>query len=211
MKLFEHIKNTFFRNFPSPNTIDRSGIVRSDYPVVGNGWIKGWVYNSNTIIVCKHSNPSVDEPNNKIYVCDNNGCKHERTIVNVDDSQFDIGLGGSYYNGGDIAICKLDKPLPNNISNYEIFTKTDIYAMKTVTINQHNEYSVGHIVYKGRLAYLKGAKRNIELQPGDSGLPWFVYDRGTWKICTHTHRGMHGEGPWYAKINSQITKRIDAL
>lgn len=212
MKILDLITNGF-KKFPNPKKIDQSGIVRSNHPAQGNGWIKGWVVNSDTVIVCKHSNPSTSAPNNKVFVTDGNGVEHERTIIRIDKSPFDIGTTDEYYDGGDIAICKLDSTFPPTVKAYKIYKNTDVYALKTVTVNQHYEFSVGKLTYRGKIAYLKGAKRNIQLIPGDSGLPWFVYDDSDneWKVVTHTFRGMHGEGPWYAKIYDELQKRINLI
>lgn len=210
MKIFDLITNRF-KKFPNPKTIDQSGIVKSNHPVKGNGWIKGWVVNSDTVIVCKHSNPSTSAPNNKVFVTDSAGVEHERTIIRIDKAPFDIGTTDVYYDGGDIAICKLDSPFPSTVKAYGIYTKSDVYGLRTVTVNQHGEFSIGKLTYRGKYAYLKGSKRNIQLIPGDSGLPWFVYDGSEWKVVTHTYRGMYGEGPWYGKIYNELQKRINLI
>lgn len=202
-----------FKKLPDTSTLDKTGIVKSDHPEKNNGWIKGWVLDDDIIIVCKHSNPSVSSPNNKIFVSDTNGNKYERIIVAIDKEPYNIGSDHSYYKGGDIAICKLNLPLPDCIKRYQVYTKDDVYGKKSVTINQYGQESRSSIIYKSALAYLYGRKRNIELIGGDSGLPWFVYDDTDkeWKVITHTFRGIWGEGPWYGKLYHVITKRVNAL
>lgn len=212
MKLLSLILNQF-KKLPKLSTLDRSGIVKSDHPVPGNGWIKGWVMNvpsKNVVLVCKHANPSTSTPNNKIYVNDASGVKHERTIIAIDKEPFDIGSDDSYYDGGDIALCKLDRPLPETIASYDIYYGDHVYNMKTAMYNQNDDVSSAKIVYRGKIAYLKGVGRDVSLEPGDSGLPWFVYD-GKWKVLSHTFRGWHGEGPWYGRMYDEIMRRARSL
>lgn len=206
-----------WKPIPSGNTIDQTGIVKSDYPKEGNGWIKGWVVNiqpKNIIIVCKHSNPSINSPNNKIFVVDNDAVKYERQIVAIDNSPFCLNgqnMSDDYYNGGDIAICKLNEPLPDSITGYDICTEENIYALRSLMFNQNGEESIAQIRFVDDLAYIKGKKRKgCSLIAGDSGMPWFIWINKKWKILTHTFRGQWGEGPWYGHRNTYeiLMKRI---
>lgn len=223
MNPFKKVISSIFnplKIIPSSSTIDKSGIVKSDHPVKGNGWIKGWVVNikpKNIIIVCKHSNPSTTEPNNKVFVIDSSGIKHTRTIISINKNPFKLNGKDDcleYYDGGDIAICKLDKPFPNTVKGYDISTNKDIYASKALTIDQDGNDSIAQIRCDDNFAYIRGKKRwgNL-LIAGDSGMPWFVWEDKEWKVLTHTFRGQWGEGPWYGHKNiyDELYQRINDL
>jgi len=223
MNPFKKIISTFvnpWKELPSSKTLDKTGIVKSDHPVEGNGWIKGWVVNvepKNIIIVCKHSNPTTSEPNNKIFVTDKNGKKYTRTIIEINKEPFKLDGKTDcidYYDGGDIAICKLDKPLPKSIKGYDISTNPDVYATKALTIDQDDKDSIAQVRCDDKFAYIRGKKRwgNL-LIAGDSGMPWFVWENKEWKVLTHTFRGQWGEGPWYGHefIYNDLKNRINNL
>jgi hypothetical protein len=86
-----------------------------------------------------------------------------------------------------------------------------VHGKKTISLNQHGEYSRGKISHRGKLAYIRCDNRDIPFTPGDSGLPWFVYTAGTWKVISHTFRGLQGEGPLYSKIYDEIYSRLIRL
>lgn len=192
---------------PSPATIDKSGVVNSDHPIIGNGWIKGWVVNvspKNIIIVARHSNPSINEPNNKVFVIDKKGNKIERTIVATDLEPF--ALDGktikldTYEGGGDIAICRVNEPFPSTVKSYNFSVNPNSVYVPVETLTQDGSFSsVFTYTYTG-IAWIKGRKRNGGdlLKAGDSGLPWFTWEDGEWKVITHTTKGQWGEGPWYS-------------
>jgi hypothetical protein len=217
MKLLSYIFN-LFREHPSSHTIDVSGVVWSDYPHGnGNGYNKGWVINipsRDVVIVCKHANPSTTGKNNEVYVRDHNRIIHRRKIVKIDKAPFGIGATGEYYNGGDIALCKLDRPLPSDVRAYTICSeKSFIFGRKVSTIHQDSGFSSGRIIKRGSAAYLKTRKRTRKLVAGDSGLPWFVWDSkaSEWKVISHSFRGDNGEGPWYTMIADEIMTRAQNL
>lgn len=200
--LLGFLKN-LFRKLPDPNTIDRSGIVNSDIPYVNNGWIKGWAFdnpNRNVVVVCKHSNP---RPGDNIFVKDGAGNKIIRTITHVDDRP----MNG--YEGLDIAVCKLDIPLPPTVKTYSIAIDLSSYQ-KCVTVDQYGVYSYCKLILNDKLSCVTGKSRKNELDPGDSGTPWFVWEDGTWKVCSHSFKGNYGIGPWYSnkKIYTELLSRL---
>ena len=222
------IKNRYFGWIspdPDPKKIDKTGLIRSDHPVEGNGWIKGWVVDvpaKDIIIVCKHAGPSSNPPNNKVYVVDKFGTKFERTITKVDYSPYNLNGKESnltfrgeenYFLGGDIAICKVDEPFPDTIKAYKFSINPKILQKKAYTYNQHNELTTARIFYSETLAWIFGKGRFGEaLIGGDSGTVWFVWD-GDWKIATHTTKGYAGEGPYYGHkfIYDELLKNINSL
>lgn len=217
MRLLSYIIN-YFRPHRHTNTIDTSGVVWSDYPHGnGNGYNKGWLLNTpsrDVVVICKHANPSVGGKNNEIFVRDRNKFIIRRKIIKIDNASFDIGSTDKYYNGGDIALCKLDAPLPLDVRAYNMYTNTRfIYGLKIATLHQDLSFSEGSITHRGKVAHLRTRNRTSDLTPGDSGLPWFAWDDDDkeWKVVTHSFRGDHGEGPWYAMIADEIMIRAQTL
>lgn len=221
--MFWSLKNRFYKH-PDVSSIDQSGIVKSDHPTLGNGWMKGWVINTqpkNVVIVCRHANPSTKAPNNKIFVTDRNGVKHERTIVAIDKDAFFLNGKNppdKYYMHGDIAICLLDSPLPDTVTAYDVLAVKDVYEYYMRPILSFDQYG---IVSKARLhftdenfAYISGKGRDKNLiDPGDSGMPWFMWNGAAWNVVSHSFRGVWGEGPWYSHPNiySNLIERVKAL
>lgn len=202
MKIIDFFRN-LFRKLPDPSTIDRTGIVNSDVPHIDNGWIKGWCVDTpgrNVIIVCKHSNP---RPGNTIFVRDDQGMKIVRTITKVDDRPLDG------YEGLDVAVCQVEPPFPPTIRLYDMAFDLTNYQ-KSVTFDQHGQISRCKLALNSKLRTVSGNNRDHQLVPGDSGLPWFVWEDTGWRVCTHTFRGLHGIGPWYThnQIVSALLTRI---
>jgi hypothetical protein len=214
---------------PKPSTIDMTGIVWSDYPTINNGWIKGWLVDTdhrNIIIVCKHAGPSTSTPNNKVFFTDKFGKKIERSIISVDnlpykldgksinvkDSRFGID---NYFLSGDISICKLDYPIPLNIKAYKFSTNPKILNKQAITVDQNKKLSNARVYFNDSIAWVFGKNRNKKnlLIAGDSGTPWFVWDNGEWRVLTHTTKGMWGEGPYYGHplIYKDILNRINNM
>jgi len=194
MNIFRYIYEQFFAEFPKSESVNKSGIVKSDYPKYGNGWIKGWVIdspNKNLISVCKHSNPSTTDVNSKIYVVDKFGTKIERKIIKIfKDSIID------HDNGNDICICEVDSPFPDTITAYKFATKLRKEQL-SVAFNQFGIATFCNLNLNPKTGEVIGSKRTLEFIPGDSGMPWFVWEDGMWKVATHTARGLYGIGPWY--------------
>ena len=215
-RLFYTLKNKYFFWIfpdPKPSSIDISGIVWSDYPHYGNGWIKGFLLNTpsrDIIVTAKHCSPSTLGPNNKVVFFDNNGERIERTIISVnkdnykldgktDSPEINMGKPERYYLGGDVAICKLDEPLPSNIKEYNICTSEKIISKRSICFNQKKQPTSAVTFFSDSLAWVIGRKRKLDgdrllLKAGDSGLPWFVWNDGEWQIITVTSRGEWGEG-----------------
>lgn len=216
--------NRFFLFWSNPDhkTIDRSGIVNSDYPTIGNGWIKGWAIAKDKIIVAKHAGPSTNAPHNQVFFMDKLGNKIERTIVAVDNKPFKVdGINEAisfrgeenYFTRSDIAICKLNEPLPDSIAVYELSDNPYVKGRWAVTFNQFGEFTEARVHYSSDLAWIFGKKRSKTIIGGDSGLPWFVWEKNKWKVLTHMSRGVWGEGPYYAHplIYKEFLERVKAL
>lgn len=226
-RFLSYIRNRWFfwiKPDPKPSTINRTGIIFSDHPKENNGWVKGWVVNTpqrDIIIVCKHSNPSTVEPNNKVFVRDKFGRKISRTIIKVlkpeyklDGNKIIIPYYGdnNYFLKGDIAICKVNEPFPDEIKGYDIATNEYILRKRAVTFNQFGEPSIAQIHYSKNLAWIFGRRRDKKrwLIAGDSGTPWFVWVDDEWKVLTHTTKGIVGEGPHYGHplLYEELMKNI---
>ena len=188
-----NLYQNLFAKAPKASTIDRSGIILSDYPTKGNGWIKGWLVDNqanDTIIVCKHSGPSIFAPNNTVFATANDGKKHYRTIVSVQKVECkDYDL--------DISICKLDQPFPPEIHAYK-FAESLSKGQQTIGFDQYGQRSEANLNLKGWACQVAGNKRSRHFKSGDSGLPWFVWEKDEWRVASHTYRGQWGIGPWYS-------------
>ena len=201
-----NLYHNLFVKHPKPSTINRSGIILSDHPVIGNGWIKGWLVDADkkdTIIVCKHSNPSILPPNNTVFATSNTGVKHYRTIVSVETVELkDYDL--------DITICKLDKPFPKDIHAYKFAEKLQ-EGQYTITFNNSNEKSEANLKLMSKSGQVAGNNRKLQFIGGDSGTPWFVWEKDEWRVASHTHRGMYGIGPWYShkELYALLKKVVD--
>ena len=207
-----NLYHNLFVKHPKPFTINRSGIILSDHPVIGNGWIKGWLVDNSkkdTIIVCKHSNPSTFSPNNIVFATSNNGTKHYRTIVSVENVELNN-------HDLDITVCKLDKPFPKDIHAYKFAEKLQ-EGQYTITFNNSNERSEANLKLMKKSGQVAGNNRKLHFISGDSGTPWFVWEQDEWRVASHTHRGMWGIGPWYSykalysKLKNQLLKNYNVI
>lgn len=194
--MFKLLLNWYYNTFvdtPKVSTINLTGVVKSDHPRIGNGWIKGWVVDNgrnDTVIVCKHSNPSVTAPNNIVFTQSANGQKYTRKIVAIDNVKVkDYDL--------DIAICIIDSPFPSDIVAYKFAEKLR-RGQNAFTPNQHGTITKANIRMYAKRCEVYGHRRDHKLTFGDSGLPWFVWEDNEWKVATHTYRGSYGIGPWYS-------------
>lgn len=197
---------------PNASTIDFSGVINSDHPKIDNGWVKGWLVDTgknDTIIVCLHSNPSVLTPTNTVFAKDNDGVKHTRKIVAVEKiKQTDYYFDETGHL--DIAICSLNAPFPSNIIAYK-FAEDLNNGQKVLTPNQHGEITQARLKLSSRHCAISGAKRAPLLMPGDSGLPWFVWEENEWRVATHLHLGWWGIGPWYSheKVYPALRRKLN--
>jgi hypothetical protein len=220
--MLQKLFNVFLNKF-SPidrKTIDRTGMIFSDYPREGKGWIKGWLVNTpsrDVIIVCKHAAPSESPPNNKVFAFDKTGKKIERTIVKVDQTVFPIdgqNPPDKYYLSGDISVCKVDSPFPSSIKAYDFVKKVNVRNVKTTLIDQYGEFSEAYYDYDKSKAWIKARNRDKnQIEAGDSGTPWFILEDREWRVLTHSTRGWWGEGPNYGHplIWDKLQKVIKAF
>ena len=150
---------------------------------------------------------------------DKNDIIHTRTIIAIDNDPFIIKAGENppnlFYQGGDIAICKLNKPLPKSIKGYNISRNLKNNGYEIVTPVKSGKFSTANLEhYDGdKVAYFKSQNRKPILDYGDSGLPWFIWEDKEWKVVSHTHRGLVGYGPWYGHplIYDDLMSRIKKL
>lgn len=190
----------WFQRSPGPKTIDKTGMLFSDHPVAGQGWIKGWVVdtpNRNIAIVTRHAGPGISPPHDLVYAINKFGKKVERKIVAVERPNFAVGTDEASSSDrvwGDIAVIRVDIPFPDTVTAYR-FANHVKENPNSVTPTPRG-YSKARILM-GKLPWIKGRRRSIPFIAGDSGLPWFVWEHGKWRVATHTCKGMWGEGPWY--------------
>lgn len=232
-KLFERVRSRFSKSAPSPQTINLTGVVLSDWRFIipvgeleprwvsepGKGWLKGFVLECDSmdiVVVAKHCGPSTNYPSNTIFVVDRRGKRIERQIISINSEPFKLdGINidlNSYYHGGDIAICKVNLPFPKKIKGYGV-AKNVKSGAASYTLNQYFEFSEAKIKTSPKLAWVAGENRKKELVAGDSGLPWFVWQKNKWKIISHSTKGIWGEGPNYSSklIYKEFLKRAADL
>ena len=158
--------------------IDKSCLVFSDHPTIDNGWIKGWVLDRGRVVVCSHSSPKIG---NKIHIW-LNGEKITRILIKV-----------NIIDASDITICELDSPLPEGVAIYNVAGKHRKYQ-RIATFHQNKTFSLRRLIKRGE--FLEGRYYEDHIIPGDSGLPWFLWD-GEFKIISHNFKGDYGIGPDY--------------
>ncbi len=220
--------------------LNPSGIVYSDYRMVsaksgmttstvpGEGWVKGWALDTpgrDIILVSKHCGPSTGPPSNLIRFYARNRQKTDtRLIVAMSVPEYAMGLKTlmtyqlppgvpnltQYRNGGDIVICRLDKPFPKWVTPYK-FSRRPVGGDRTLTLFPDG-------LSQGKLLpdigpWLHAVNRDRDLVAGNSGLPWFIEDEGEWRVVSHSCKGGEGEGPLYShpQIYKDLQKRIGAL
>lgn len=199
--LWRAIYVRWFQRIPNPKTIDRSGMLFSDHPEPGQGWVKGWVVdtpNRNIAIVTRHAGPGTSPPHDLVFAVNKFGAKVERKIVAVDRINFAVGSDDAQSKDrvyGDIAVIRVEPPFPPTVAAYK-FANHVKDNPNTVSPTPRG-FSKARIL-TGKLPWLKGKNRSIPFVAGDSGLPWFVWESGKWRVASHTCKGMWGEGPWYS-------------
>lgn len=214
-RLFYTLRNKYFAWLnpdPKPETIDTTGIVWSDYPEFGNGWIKGFLLNTpsrNIVITAKHCAPSTVGNNGVVFIT-RDGKRHSRLITAVINAGYELdgksvepearfGKPARYYLGGDVAICQLAEPAPEGCAAFDICTSPTINGKRSVTFTQHRKPTTAVTLWQEKLAWVIGRKRKHDgkrhlLKAGDSGMPWFVWHAEKWQVVTVTSRGEWGEG-----------------
>jgi hypothetical protein len=125
---------------------------------------------------------------------DRDGSKHERTITRV------ISLSGA----GDIAVAKLNQPLPAGVKSYRLAGIADAAPMKLALVtDQTMTVSLHRIGFAGDGRVILGYDPKIpktynrNLIAGDSGHPAFVLHDGEPVLLTTFTTGGPGTGPYY--------------
>lgn len=168
-----------------------NGIVNSDIPYVGNGWIKGAVVSKTHILLVVHANPFVGA---KVHVIDSNGDKIVRTITTVTPIIEKVLKPDPYYYGGDIVLAEVDEAWPDTVEIYEIATPVPDGTI-AYSVHQDYKFSKRKVYYdKVRNWCVADGRKVVFFKPGDSGMPWFVPQKGKFKLITLLSRGMWGEG-----------------
>lgn len=214
MGFFSKIQSLFNDGSGNSSKINKTGIVKSDFPHLDNGYIKGWVVDTPTsdiVIVCKHSNPYKGA---KIFVKTAEGKKIERFLDTVLIEAYPIenkeGDLKDYYAGGDIAVCRVNEAFPSSIKKYKIANtikdNQKVYCYRQAT----GKFSKTPVKIKPFTAWLMASIKPFISEGGDSGLPWFVWEDNEWKVCSHFTRGGFGEGPNYTSgfIKKQLMDNI---
>lgn len=199
-KLIEWVRSLFDPKVPR-NTIDTSGIVYSDYPNPGNGYFKGWVSSRNHVVVAGHS---LISPGHKVYVWDRQGNKIERTVTAVERPLIRTTPGYTpsfqdQFIGGDVSVCRVNAPWPDGVTSYLM---ANSFKKKQLAISFHKDrtFSFRRLQPMNGSAWIVGKFIQRALVPGDSGLPWFVFEDGQFKVVSHTTRVKYGEGPDYTAL-----------
>ncbi len=121
---------------------------------------------------------------------------------------------------GDIAIGRLDQPLPAGVRHYRLAGPLDAVPMRlalvtdqkmTLSLHRVDRAAAGRVM----LGYDPSIERVFwrNLVPGDSGHPAFVIDGGELKLLTTFTTGGPGSGPFYGEpaISSAIAAAIAAM
>jgi hypothetical protein len=194
-----------------------SGIVLSDHPRPGDGWIKGWLpagFGRRIVIVTAHSNPATVPPNHRVFCTDSRGVKHCRVIVAGGRIRIPVTGDPGYDESkswGDVAVLLLDEAFPATCTAYGRALpqgKDRVICRKLAKqiAFRINPCSPG--------AWLIADPRNSgRFEAGDSGLPWFVERKGKLAVISHTARGMWGEGPAYGSpaVWKEVRKKAKEL
>jgi hypothetical protein len=189
---------------------DLSGILRSDHPVPGQGWIKGWLPAAGKRrvgIVCAHSNPSTVPLNNRVFCINRKGRKVERQIIVVSRLALlplESDLIRRRNVDGDVALVLFNKPFPPSCATY----KPGPAKGKVSNINKRGECREFSVKPVGKSPWVSADKRSAKrFEAGDSGTVWWAGNR----IVSHTALGFWGEGPDYARAWPQIETEIRTL
>jgi len=189
---------------------DQSGILRSDHPVPGQGWIKGWLPTAGRRrvgIVCAHSNPSTVPPNNQVFAITRKGQKIERNIIvlaHLGLLPLESALIRKRNVDGDVALVLFDKPFPLSCAVYRVGPAKG----KVSNINKRGECRDFTVKPIGKSPWVSADKRSAKrFEAGDSGTVWWVGD----KIVSHTALGFWGEGPDYLRAWPIIETEIRTL
>jgi hypothetical protein len=141
---------------------------------------------------------------------DRSGARHVRTLTQVQ----------TLTSVGDIAIGRLNEPLPAGVAHYPLATAVDGTPMRlalvtdqtmTVSLHRIGRASAGRVMLGYDPAIPKTYNRN--LISGDSGNPAFVIGGGGLRLLTTFSTGGPGTGPFYGEpaIAAAVTQAMARL
>lgn len=227
LRCYTTFKNRFWDSIPEYTTINKTGIVFSDWRYLvpdngndpmwiydtGNGRNKGWavdVPQRNVVIIPRSCEPSTLGKGSKIFFKDKFGHRVERIIENIDSSPFKLN-GKDIDPSSDVAICRLDQSIPTSIKLYELYENVE-HGTKSVVFNRKLEHILLKIIPKQTSAWLWGEGLRRKLTSEHLGFPCFGWDqrRQMWKVITHITKLSTGEGINYSHpyIYSELKLRI---
>lgn len=190
--------------------------------VESDGWVKGWLLNTpnrNIILTASHCSASSSPPTNIVRVYKGDGTTVTRKIVAVEPLDYSSvepnmkdSVDANGKKSGDLTICRINKPFPTWAKGYDFATKAREGQPFTILTRDQGTFK-GHFHVPKDIAWVSGYETNRILQPGVSGLPWFVYEDDAWKVVTHTTLGGWGGGIHYMhkKIKADLLTRIQKL
>lgn len=195
MKITERILDFIFRLFEPRvkwDKIDKSCIVMAEVggreEVADDGWSRGWVNGPKSCVICDHANPS---PGMQVHVYAGDR-KIVRTLVSVDR------------NGPlDIALCEVDEVWPAYVKIYPVAKKPKKRQPVAVF------HRIGNKSTMARLRPIDGNMFRTDYEeekviPGDSGMPWFIWEDKQFKVASHNHRGSAQKGTAYGPDYSKV-------
>lgn len=206
----------WFQRLPDTKTIDVSGVLLSDYPYLSNGYIKGWAVDCpsrNIAIVARHASPSNYPPNNAVYAINRFGFRSDHLIVAVEYPDLPVAATKSeleYRNHGDVAVVRVSPSFSEHVTCYRMARYVE-NNQKSVVMTPGGPSEA--FIATSKDPWLKGRKRSKLLIGGNSGLPWFVWSAGEWRVASHTTKGDQGQGPQYTHpdVLDKLQECIDRL
>jgi hypothetical protein len=188
------------QSMPSPDSLDRSGIVSSGFSDRRRAVFKGFLPEQGqrkVAILVRHSNPT---PGRVIHCITPDGKPVFRTIRKVVNVNFlkDQLRYPEMLMFGDVAIALVDSPFPDSCKTYPIGTMNTREDL-LVNVNQFGEIRTFTASRSGEVGadwWICGEEQEEKrFLLGDSGTPWFKYRKGRWQVVSITSKGPDGEGP----------------
>jgi hypothetical protein len=187
-------KGTVFTFYNHHGPAVRSGNWTSNFDLTGVSWNDprtATAISRRHVVMAAHFIRPTDVP---LVFHDRSGGRHVRKLTQV------LTLGGV----GDIAVGRLDAPLPAGVAHYALASPQDATPMRlalvtdqtmTVSLHRIGQVSGGKVMLGYDPAIPKTYLRNLIV--GDSGNPAFVIDGDRLKLLTTFSTGGPGTGPFY--------------
>lgn len=187
-------KGSVFTFYNHHGPAARSGNWTSAFDLTGVSWNDprtATAISRRHVVMAAHFIRPTDVP---LVFHDRSGGRHVRKLTQVHT------LGGV----GDIAVGRLDEPLPAGVAHYALASPQDATPRRlalvtdqnmTVSLHRVGQVSGGRVMLGYDPAIPKTYWRNLVV--GDSGNPAFVTDGGRLKLLTTFTTGGPGTGPFY--------------